>query len=117
MRATCGTVRTRSTNAGSSTPVSPACVVRKYTSAGSTVVSQSSTDCRNDENMIAIAAMSEKLATMAARLTAAWPGAARSWASASASCGLRGSGSRWKTAREMHGMSAMPPTRRQAIAA
>ena len=38
---------------------------------------------RNEATMIAIAAISEKLATIAARLTAAWPGAPRSWASAS----------------------------------
>ena len=67
--------------------------------------------------MIAIAAMSEKLATIAARLTAAWPGAARSCASASASPGLRGSGSASNTARDMRGMSATEPTSRQAIAA
>jgi hypothetical protein len=45
--------------------------------AGSTVSSQSSTDWRNEATITAIAAMSEKLATIAARLTAAWPGAPR----------------------------------------
>jgi len=80
-------------------------------------VSQSSTDWRNDATMIAIAAISAKLATMAARLTAAWPGAARSCASASASCGDRGKGSKRNTAREMRGMSEMPPTSKHAMAA
>src|SRR5205085_757432 len=42
--------------------------------------------------MIAIAAISEKLATIAARLTAAWPGAPRSCASASASHGEENDG-------------------------
>ncbi len=65
--------------------------------------------------MIAIAAISEKLATIAARLTAACPGAARSWASASANPGLRGRGRTWKIACEKRGMSAIAPMRRQAI--
>ncbi len=67
--------------------------------------------------MIAIAAISEKLATIAARLTAACPGAARSCASASARPGLRGSGRRSNTVRESHGISATVPISRQAIAA
>ena len=50
--------------------------------------SQASTEWRNDATMIAIAAISEKLATMAARLTAACPGAARNCASASARPGI-----------------------------
>ena len=67
--------------------------------------------------MIAIAAISEKLATIAARLTAACPGAARSCARASARPGLRGTGSRSNTVRERRGISAMLPTNRHAIAA
>ncbi len=97
--------------------MSPAWLVRKYSSAGSTVLSQSSTDCRNDATMIAIAAISEKLATIAARLTAACPGAPRSWASASARPGERGRGSASNTACESLGMSAMLPMSRQPMAA
>ena len=47
--------------------------------------------------MIAIAAISEKLATIAARLTVACPGAARSWPRARRSGGCAGSGSWSKT--------------------
>ena len=116
-RRICGSARACSTNAGSRNPVSPACVVRKYTSAGSTVPSQSSTDWRNDATIIAIAAISEKLATIAARLTAACPGAARSCASANAKAGLRGSGNKSNTVRDRRGTSATQPTSRQAMAA
>ena len=70
-RSTCGSARTRASSAGSTHAVSPACVVRKYSSAGSTAPSQSSTELRKEATMIAIAAMSEKLATIAARLTIA----------------------------------------------
>ena len=67
--------------------------------------------------MIAIAAISEKLATIAARLTAAWPGAPRSWPSASRSGGCDGNGRYLKQPCAMRGTSAIAPTSRQAMAA
>ena len=76
-----------------------------------------STDSRNDATMIAIAAISEKLATIAARLTAACPGAPRSWEMASAIQTRFVSGSRLKTQSEMRGINAMAPISRHAIAA
>src|SRR5260221_274888 len=54
--------------------------------------------------MIAIAAISEKLATIAARLTAACPVASRSCSSASARSGLRGSRRGLNNVRESCGM-------------
>ena len=67
--------------------------------------------------MIAMAAMSEKLATMAARLTAACPGAPRSCAMASAAGTWRGSGSQAKNAAAVRGITATAPSRRQAMEA
>ncbi|MNC92088.1 hypothetical protein D3C83_84530 [compost metagenome] len=67
--------------------------------------------------MIAIAAISEKLATIAARLTAAWPGAARSCPSARRSGGLAGKGRIEKTHCASRGTSKTAPSSRQAIEA
>ena len=66
--------------------------------------------------MIAIAAISEKLATIAARLTAACPGAPRSCEMASAIQTRLVRGISWKTHCEMRGINAMAPMRRHAIA-
>ena len=54
---------------------------------------------------------------MAARLTAAWPGAALSCASASRNGGWDGSGAALKASSATLGTSAIAPTSRQAIAA
>jgi hypothetical protein len=67
--------------------------------------------------MIAIAAMSEKLATIAARLIAAWPGAARNCASARTRWGLLGKGRTSNTSCETRGMRTTAPSRRQPIEA
>ena len=65
--------------------------------------------------MIAIAAISEKLATMAARLTIACPGAPRSWAQASAVDARLVNGKASNTRRDTSGISRIPPTSRQAM--
>ena len=67
--------------------------------------------------MIAIAAISEKLATIAARLTAACPGAPRSCATASAKEVLDVNGICSKTHPETRGIKAIAPMRRHPIEA
>jgi len=52
--------------------------VRRYRSAGRTRSSHWSSDCRNEATMIAIETIRLTAATIAARLTPAWPGAPRS---------------------------------------
>ena len=66
--------------------------------------------------MIAIDTIRRKLATIAARLTAACPGAPRSCASASRAPAPRGRGSEPKTATARRGISTSVPTSISAIA-
>jgi hypothetical protein len=75
------------------------------------------TELRNDATMIAMATISEKLATMAARLTIACPGAPRSCAQASAVDARPLSGKASNAFCDSRGISRIPPTSRQAMAA
>ena len=71
-------------------PVSPAPVVRRYTSAGRTWSSHAPSEARNDATMIAIETSRLTAATIVARLSIDWPGAPRSCATASRSPAARG---------------------------
>jgi hypothetical protein len=75
-----------------------------------------SSESRNDATMIAIAAIRAKLATIAARLTAACPGAPRSWATARTSDGVLNLKMPRNTPNSI-GTSSTLPTSRQAMAA
>ncbi len=66
--------------------------------------------------MIAIDTIRLTAATIAARLTATWPGAPRSCASASAGANCDGIGTRASTLAASQGISSSAPTSRHAIA-
>ncbi len=66
--------------------------------------------------MITIDTVRLTLATIAARLTAACPGAPRSWASASRGAGARGVGNSDSAATVRRGISISVPTSSRAIA-
>ena len=86
-------------------------------SAGRTRSSHASSESRNDATMITIDTVRLTLATMAARLTAAWPGAPRNCASASRGAGDLGSGSSDSAATASRGISISVPISSNAIAA
>ncbi len=80
-------------------------------------MSQSSSEWRNDETMIAIETIRLTLATIVARLTATWPGAERSCASASCAGTARGLGAAASAATASRGISSSVPMSSSAMAA
>ncbi len=73
---------------------------RAYRSAPTTPVSQSSSETRNENTMIAIATHSDALTTMPATLAARCPGRWRTCASASEAIGEFAGSTRRSTARQ-----------------
>jgi len=86
-RAIPGRLAMRCCSTGPRYAVSPLAAARRYTSAGSTRTSQSSSDVRNDVTINSMATTRLKLTRMAEMLMAACRGVACSWASPNA-CGM-----------------------------